>query len=163
MGNIHLKFSEKIKGESIDDKHKEEININSAQWGVSNNASNNTSVGGGGGKALSNCSDLVLTKGMCKASPEIMALCSSGEAIGEATMFFTKSVGDNKHIDYLTIKMKNVRISSYSISGHEGGGDMESFALNFAEVEYIYTIEDKGGIKGSSIPKKYNFATHKAG
>lgn len=163
MGNIHLKLGDKIKGESIHDKHKDEINVSSMQWGVSNTASNNTSVGGGGGKALSNCSDITLTKGMCKASPEIMAFCSSGDAIPEGTLTLTKAVGENKFIDYLVIKMKNLRISSYSISGHEGGGDMESFSLNFAEVEYIYTVEDKGGIKGSSIPKKYNFATHKAG
>jgi type VI secretion system secreted protein Hcp len=163
MGNIHLKLGDKIKGESVDDKHKDEINIMSASWSVSNTASNNASVGAGGGKALSSCGDIHLGKGMCKASPEIMAFCASGDSIPDGVLTFSKAVGENKHIDYLTIKMKNLRISSYSVSGSEGGGDMESFALNFSEVEYIYTKEDQGGIKGASVNKKYNFATHKAG
>lgn len=162
MSNIHLKFASKITGESTHKKHKGEIGIGSVSWGVSNASSYSSSTGGGGGKALAHASDVMFHKAMCKASPELMWSCAKGDSVPDATITFTKTVGDS-FIDYLVIKLFDVRVSSYSISGSDGGGDSESFGLNFAKIEYIYTTEDSGGIKGSSINKSYNFAQSDAG
>src|SRR6476646_2600400 len=40
-----------IKGESLDDKHKDEIEVLSFSWGVTNHATMSSGAGGGAGKA----------------------------------------------------------------------------------------------------------------
>lgn len=40
-----------IKGESLDDKHKDEIEVLSFSWGVANTGGTATGGGGGAGKA----------------------------------------------------------------------------------------------------------------
>ena len=60
-----------IKGESLDDKHKDEIEVLSWSWGVANSA---TKARGGGGEAAgkANFSDLSFTHHIDKASPALM-------------------------------------------------------------------------------------------
>ncbi|HUL67278.1 MAG TPA: type VI secretion system tube protein Hcp, partial [Burkholderiaceae bacterium] len=47
--DIHLKLGD-IKGESTDDKHKDEIDVESWSWGASNPGSMARGGGGGTGK-----------------------------------------------------------------------------------------------------------------
>lgn len=162
MANIHLNLGDKIPGASISQGHEGEIVIMSSSWGVNNNSSLNSEGGAGGGVAMSHCQDIMLMKAFDKASPEIMAACAAGTTIDEATLTFSKTTGENTVINYLVMKLKPVRISSYQISGSDGGGDTESLSLNFAKVEYVYTPEDAGGIAGAAVPKTYDFSTHKA-
>ena len=49
-----------IKGESIDDKHKEAIDVVSWSWGLSNEGTFHSGSGGGAGKA--NFQDISITK-----------------------------------------------------------------------------------------------------
>ena len=53
--DIHIKLGD-IKGESTDDKHKDEIDVESFSWGASNPGS--MSHGGGGGTGRVSFSDL---------------------------------------------------------------------------------------------------------
>src|SRR5213078_1710929 len=50
VADIFVKLGD-IKGESLDDKHKDEIEVMSYSWGVSNAGSMNYGTGGGEGKA----------------------------------------------------------------------------------------------------------------
>jgi type VI secretion system secreted protein Hcp len=47
-----------IKGESLDDKHKDEIEVLSFSWGVTNTGSAGTGGGGGAGRARMHTCDL---------------------------------------------------------------------------------------------------------
>ena len=55
-----------IKGESLDAKHKDEIEVLSFSWGLTNSASSSSSSGGGGGKAT--FQDLTIVHNIDKAS-----------------------------------------------------------------------------------------------
>ena len=57
-----------IDGESTDDRHKGEIDIQSFSWGVSNSGSMSSGSGGGAGKA--SFQDIHFTRQLDKASPE---------------------------------------------------------------------------------------------
>ena len=59
-----------IKGESLDDKHKDEIEVLSWSWGVSNPGSRGGGSGGGAGKATFH--DLSFTHHIDKASPVLL-------------------------------------------------------------------------------------------
>ena len=66
-----------IKGESQDDKHKDEVEVLSWSWGVANAGAIGAGVSGAGaGKA--NFHDLSFTHKIDKASPVLMQACANG-------------------------------------------------------------------------------------
>ena len=66
MADIFAKLGD-IKGESLDNKHKDEVEILSWSWGLSQSAS--TSPGGGGGAGKLSFNDFNFTHRIDKASP----------------------------------------------------------------------------------------------
>ena len=71
-----------LKGESKDDKHKDEIDVLAWSWGMSNSGSAQSGGGAGSGKA--NVQDLSLTKYIDKCSPDLMLFACNGKHIDEA-------------------------------------------------------------------------------
>ena len=59
-----------IKGESLDSKHKDEVEVLSWSWGVTNSGAIRAGSGGGTGKATFN--DFNFTHHVDKASPVLM-------------------------------------------------------------------------------------------
>ena len=73
-----------IKGESLDDKHKDEIEVLSYSWGVTNAGSMAHGTGGGEGKATFH--DLSFIHRYDKSSPVLMQYCATGVHLKEATI-----------------------------------------------------------------------------
>jgi type VI secretion system Hcp family effector len=69
-----------IKGESVDSKHKDEIEVLSFSWGVTNSGS--TSTGGGAGKAA--FQDLLIVHAIDKATPALLKACATGQHISHS-------------------------------------------------------------------------------
>jgi type VI secretion system secreted protein Hcp len=69
-----------IKGESLDAKHKDEIEVLSFSWGVANSGS----AGSGAGRAT--FQDLSIVHGIDKATPELLKACATGLHIKDATI-----------------------------------------------------------------------------
>jgi type VI secretion system secreted protein Hcp len=78
-----------IKGESLDDTHKEEIEVLSFSWGVTNAGSSGAGGGGGAGKAT--FQDLSIVHKIDKASPNLLQACATGEHVKEATITHRKA------------------------------------------------------------------------
>ena len=116
-----------IKGESLDDKHKDEIEVLSYSWGVSNAGSMSSGSGGGEGKAAFN--DITFTHYMDKASPVLMQTCATGTHLKEATIIHRKA-GKGQQ-EYLIIKMNDVLVTS--VQHGSSGGDGERITLQIAE------------------------------
>ena len=104
--NIFAKIGD-IKGESLDDKHKDEVEVLSWSWGVTQSGSIRTGGGGGEGKATFN--DFNFTHHVDKASPNLMRACATGEHIKEATITARKA-GKGQQ-EFLIIKMNDVIIT----------------------------------------------------
>ena len=68
-----------IKGESGDSKHKDEIEVLSYSWGVTNAGS--MSHGGGGGEGKATFHDLSFVHKIDKASPVLLQTCATGVSI----------------------------------------------------------------------------------
>src|SRR5262249_1825873 len=83
-----------IKGESLDSKHKDEIEVLSYSWGVTNAGSMAHGSGGGEGKASFH--DLSFVHQIDKASPVLMQACATGTHYKEATITHRKS-GKGQH------------------------------------------------------------------
>src|SRR5256885_10128223 len=106
-----------IKGESLDDKHKDEIEVLSYSWGVSNVGSMSSGSGGGEGKASFH--DITFTHVMDKSSPVLMQTCATGTHLKEATITHRKA-GKGQQ-EYMIIKMNDVLVTSVQ-HGSSGGG-----------------------------------------
>ena len=74
-----------IKGESLDSKHKDEIEILSWSWGVSRTGSGSGS-GAGAGRAKASFNDLSFTHKIDKATPLLLKACATGQHLKEATI-----------------------------------------------------------------------------
>src|ERR1700712_890199 len=110
-------MSDGIKGESADDKHKGEIDIESFSWGLAQSGSGHRGSGSGTGKG--EIHDINTTKGVDKSSPTLQLSCANGKHITKGKVSVRKSGGDNP-LDYLTFDLEGVFVSNYQIAHPSG-------------------------------------------
>lgn len=156
--DIFLKIAG-VKGESVDSKHKGEIEVLSWSWGTTQTGTTHSGTGGGAGKA--NVQDMTVTKYLDCASPILLQHCFTGEHLTEALLTVRKAGGKNP-LEYLQVKMTNAMISSIHTGG--SGHDerlTETVALNFSKVEFDY-VPQKGDGTGDPVVKTiFNIAENK--
>jgi type VI secretion system secreted protein Hcp len=160
QSDIHLKLGD-IKGESTDDKHKDEVDVDSWSWGASNPGSMAHGSGGGTGKV--SFSDLTFVHRLDKASPNLWKACATGEHIKEATLTSAKQ-GKGPQ-DFLVIKLNDVIITSVSVAESSGAGSipMENVSLQFAKVDLEYKPQKADGSLDAGVHFKYDVKANKEG
>ena len=149
-----------IKGESTDAKHKDEVEVLSWSWGVSQRGGDNTGGGGGAGKASFN--DFNFSHKIDKASPVLMRACATGEHIKEATI--TSRKGGKGQQEFLIIKMNDVIVTSVTPSGtSDDGQTAEHVAIQFAKVDLEYKPQKQDGSLDAGIHFKFDIKANKEG
>lgn len=140
---LHL---DKIKGESVDDKHPGKIDVLQWSWGMSQSGTTHLGPGGGSGKV--NVQDISLTKYVDMATHDLLKHCATGTHIADGELIVRKAGATP--LEYLKIKMTDIIISSYSTGGSGDGMDrvMETVTLNFAKYEVTYASQKNDGSKG---------------
>jgi type VI secretion system secreted protein Hcp len=147
-----------FKGESQDDKYKDQIEIMSYSLGVSNSGSG--AVGAGSGVSKATFSDISIQKYVDKSSPNFFISCANGSHIDKAIIHVRKA--GEKPQEYLTITMEEVFVSSYSEGGSDGSGlPMDSVSLNFAKIEFKYSPQKKDGSLDAANPKGWDLKGNK--
>ncbi len=149
-----------IKGESFDDKHKDEVEVLSWSWGVSQSGSINQGGGGGAGKATFN--DFNFTHHVDKASPLLLKACATGEHIKDGTITVRKA-GKGQQ-EFLIIKMSDIIVTGVSPSGAgDGSATAEHVALQFAKVDLEYRPQKADGSLDAGVHFKYDIKGNKEG
>jgi type VI secretion system secreted protein Hcp len=158
--DIHLRIGD-IKGESTDDKHKDEIDVDNWSWGASNPGS--MAYGGGGGTGKVAFHDLSFVHKVDKASPNLWKACSTGEHIKEATL--TSSKQGKGQQDFLVIKMSDVLVTSVSVSEANGSGSvpMETVTMQFSKVDLEYKPQKPDGSLDAGVKFKFDVKANKEG
>src|ERR1700709_1149566 len=105
-----------VDGESTDDKHKGEIQLESYSLGHTNAGSFSSGGGGGSGKVA--MPDFHFVKKIDKSSPKLHTACATGEHIKTATLVCRKAGKDQQ--EFLTIVMSPVLVSSFQNGGSAG-------------------------------------------
>ena len=149
-----------IKGESTDDKHKDEIDVLSYSWGVTQTGTR--AFGGGAGAGKAQFSDFNFTTNVSKASPVLFLSCATGEHIKEATITVRKA-GKGQQ-EYLILKMSDVLISSYQTGGNSGSEvaqPTESVSMAFAKVEFTYKPQNADGTLDAGITTGWELKANK--
>ena len=148
-----------IEGESTDDKHAKELEIQSWSWGATNLGTMGSGGGGGAGKA--DFSDITISKTVDKSTPKLLKACATGLHIKSMILVSRKAGGDKQ--EYLKVTLEDVLISSYQSSA--GGGNPvpdESIGLNYGKISYEYKPQKADGSLEGSITMAYDRHANKA-
>jgi type VI secretion system secreted protein Hcp len=146
-----------IKGESLDAKHKDEIEVLSWSWGVT--SARSAGVGSGGGQGKASFHDLTFTHKIDKASPVLMKGCATGVHLKEATITHRKA-GKGQQ-EFLVIKMNDVIITGVTDDESSGGANVETVSLTFAKVDLEYRPQKSDGSLDAGIHFKYDIKGNK--
>lgn len=150
-----------IKGESGDDKHRDWIEVTSAQWSVIQPKSATASTGGGHTAERCEFKDIVVTKLADLATPILMQTCASGKTIPKARLEFMRADGQGERIKYFEIDLENVLISSITPGVSEGSFMTESVGLKFSKVKWRYIQQKIGGGAGGNTAGGWDLATNR--
>jgi type VI secretion system secreted protein Hcp len=145
-----------LKGESVVKGFEDHMQILTWGWGMTQTGTMHTASGGGAGKV--DVHDLHLTKYIDAASPTIALACSKGTHYDTATLTMRKAGGTA--MEYVTITLTDVIVSSYSVAAVKGEDQLtDTIALNFGKYKYSYQPQDnKGAKKGGAIDATYDIA-----
>ena len=146
-----------IKGESLDDKHKDEIEVLSWSWGVDNPRPHGVGSGAGAGKATFH--DLSFTHKIDKASPLLLKGCATGQHLKEATI--TRRKAGKGQQEFLVIKMNDVLITAVTDADSNDGSQLETVSLVFAKVDLEYRPQKADGSLDAGIHFKYDIMANK--
>ncbi|MBI1219516.1 MAG: type VI secretion system tube protein Hcp [Rhodobacteraceae bacterium] len=158
--DIHLKI-DGIKGESLNDYHKDELDVLSWSWGITQSGTAQLGPGAGSGKV--NVQDMHFSKYVDKSTPPIIKACCAGTHIATANLTVSKAGGDAP-VEYLKIDFTEVLISSYQTGGSSDGLDrvVEQISFNFRKFVFTYTPQDAKGVGGGAVPAGWDIALGKA-
>ncbi|MGJ7915510.1 Hcp family type VI secretion system effector [Massilia sp. LXY-6] len=150
-----------IKGESMDDRHKDWIECKSVSWGVIQPKSATSSTGGGHTAERCEYSELAIAKLADLSSPVLLQTCSSGKTIPKAKLEFMRADGQGERVKYFEVELENVLIGSVQSAVAEGDFMAESVGLKFSKIKFKYTQQKIGGGAGGNTSGGWDLASNK--
>ncbi len=151
-----------IKGESLDDKHKGEIDLMSFRFSV-RQPGGAAVVGAGGGVGKAQFGEFEFSKRIDSASAKLMLACASGQHFPEVTLTCRRAGGTQA--DFMKIKLENVLVSAYeSLGGDANFKDtlpIDTFHLNFAKITYNYMAQNSDGTVGANTMTGWDLQANK--
>jgi type VI secretion system secreted protein Hcp len=149
---------EPIKGESQDDKHKDEIDVLSWSWGMSQGGTMHTGGGGGAGKV--SVQDLTFTHWVDLSSSSLMQACATGKHFNKATLVVRKA--GEEPLEYITLTLDDVIVTNVHTGGSQGEEKLtENVTLNFRKFKYEYKEQATSGKAGASPNFGFDIAANK--
>jgi type VI secretion system secreted protein Hcp len=145
-----------IKGESTDSKHKDEVEVLSWSWGMSETAGTGPVPAG-----KTNFSDFHFTHHIDKASPALMAACATGQHIKDATITVRKA-GKGQQ-EFLIFKMSEIIVTSVQPSVSTAENGFEGVTLKPAKVDFEYRPQKPDGTLDVGVHFKYDIKLNKEG
>jgi type VI secretion system secreted protein Hcp len=146
----YIKF-DGIEGESVDKDHKAWINILSFSQGIHQPGGGATGTARRRGDVI--LDDISVSKLLDKSSPKIAESVCKGKVFPKVEIELTASYTDAGRVTYYRYELKNVLVTSYSVSGAAQSEEApaEDFSLNFEEIKVTYTENDNKGKKKGNI------------
>ena len=151
--DIFLKI-DGINGESLDQTHRDEIEVLRWSWKIEQPSSMHRGSGGGASKATFH--DLEFEHYIDRSSPNLMQYVSTGRHIPKAVLVMRKAGG--KALEYHKIIMSDVLITSWEPSAHSAEDELtrEKVRLSFAKVEHQYTVQNVQGGSGGVVTASFD-------
>ncbi|KUZ68331.1 Hcp family type VI secretion system effector [Burkholderia ubonensis] len=142
-----------INGESRDVRHRDEIEVITWNWAVSQQSNMHLGSGGGAGKAT--VGDMLFEHYIDCASPNLVQYCLLGKHIPEAVLVMRKAGGEP--LEYLKITMEGVLIAQVTAASNcNMAMPREEVRLSFARVRQEYVIQNARGGNGGAVTMGYD-------
>jgi type VI secretion system secreted protein Hcp len=152
-----------IPGESTDDKHKDWIEVQSFNWGVSQPKGGAVSTSGGGTSQRADFHEFTFTKALDKASPKLAQACAEGKHIKEIVMEICRAGGDK--VKFYEIKMQECIITSYNPGGGAQATETlpgDHVGIDYGKITYTYTQQKRAdGSGGGNVAGGWDRTTNK--
>jgi type VI secretion system secreted protein Hcp len=137
--DIFLKL-EGILGDSINEAHKDEIEVISFSLGFSNDAQIGTRVASPG-----ECGDLTFTKTIDRSSPRLLAAVMLGRHISKGVLSLTGSAGEQL-VDYYVLNLSEIRVTGLRQADSNGGTRvLEQATLSARGYEFVFRAQQANG------------------
>ena len=151
--DIFLKING-IDGESEDASHKDEIEVLSWSWNVSQQSSMHAGSGGGAGRAT--VEDLTFEHLVDRATPNLTQYCLTGKHIDESKLVVRKAGGNP--LEYIKFTMNDVLVTSVSPSGVSASEQRprEVVRLSFSRMKQEYVVQNAQGGSGGAITATFD-------
>ena len=152
-----------IKGEAKDQNHKDWIDLESVSWSHSRTiAAGVKSSQRSRGETFFN--DISIASMMHKGSMKIQQYAATGKVMKAVEIHFCRSGADGqKGLEtYLTIKLTDCLITSYSTGITGEDVPVEQYSLNFTKVEMEYKEADSKGIMKTASAFTFDKETQSA-
>ncbi len=95
--------------------------------------------------------DIQCCKLLDKSSPKLAEAVCKGKVFPKVEIHVTVSNTDSGRETYYAYALKNVMVTSYSVSGGSQDKPAEQFSLNFEEIKVKYTETDEKGTKKGDV------------
>src|SRR4051812_47753046 len=145
-----------IPGESVDAKHKGEIDVLSWSWGESQEIAATPGGGSGAGKVA--MTDLHVSANLSKASPQLLLACAAGTHIKSAVLTGRKA--GKGQSEFLTFSLSDVLVSGYQTGGAAAEAPPGPIFLKFSKIERTYREQTAKG-RGAPRPGGWGRQTQK--
>jgi type VI secretion system secreted protein Hcp len=150
-----------IKGESQDDKHKQWIEVQNVNWGVTQPRATAISTAGGHTSGKADVHEVSFDKLADIASPVLFQTCAMGKTIPQAKFEFFRADGDGARVKYFEIVLENVMISNVTPTSANGGLITEKVQLASSKFKCTYTQQKISGGAGGSTAGGWDSAANK--
>lgn len=136
-----------ITGESMDEKHKGEIDVLSWSWGQSTGTARTRR----GGVPAVCIQDLSFTKLIDSASPGLIMMGMTGQVAPDAALVVRKA-GERGQQEYFRLRMTNVSVLSFQTGGSSGEETLsENVVLRFESLRGEYFPQRADGSLGQAV------------
>ena len=141
-----------IAGESQDPRHQGEIEVESFSW-------SETFLASAAGAGKVHVQDLHITKQIDKASPLLMLAAASGRHLTSAVL--TAQRPGKEPLDYLTISLGGVMVSSYQTGAPAGQPvPTDQVSFSFRQIEIVYRPQLPDGSPASPVMAGWDVAAN---
>jgi len=162
-----------VEGESLDDKHKNWIEILALGHEIVQPVSNTKSSAGGASSGRTQHGDFVFTKHVDAASPKLNEAVSNGKHLSKAKLEMCRAGGSQ--VKFYEITLEQVMVSKVQLNHSNGAGNggpdsasepgfpTETVHLNYGKIEWTYTKQGRADGSGKgNVTAKYDLTAGKS-
>jgi type VI secretion system secreted protein Hcp len=142
-----------IAGESSNDRHATEIDVEA--WSFGAVAGDASSVGVGAGSARPTLEPFAFEARLSTATPALFEACVTGRHIRSATLTGVRTSGD-RATDFVTYALRDVTVTSSRHGDDRSGAPFDRFTLKFRNITVTYTPQLPTGQSGPPVTVAYD-------
>jgi type VI secretion system secreted protein Hcp len=148
-----------ILGESLDDRHRDWIDLLTFSWGVSSSV-NPLATSPGTPASKSAPVDFTYIARTSRASPRLFLACARGTRINNVLLEVVKPGA--VQMVFLKVNLQDVRVASFNEAPGDDGLPLDVVRLRYAKLTDTYTRQRQDGSADTPVVAGFDFAANAA-